>query len=236
MGENQVSHNSRRLKILKCLLYVLISFLCICSFSESIVACFNPSINKVYNDWLTGTQALTTIFSLLVMAILTFSPEERNHLNRLKIFSFFVSAIGCIELIYLTDAGPLKHFTFSDLSISSSLCFMVSTIVLMGETVNAELSFTKNEKIPSNQERKVDVNLLVSCLGQVVGTCGFLMQSIAGSAHPGWNHIMLVCFIIGVASSVILFKGDVENLHNSLFSNEKLDSAEQDTATALVVI
>ena len=79
----------------------------------------------------------------------------------------------------------------------------------------------------SNQVRLSQIALILLPTAQVFGTSGFLIQSLAGNRYPAWNHIMFACFIIGVVSSTILLKEDIESCYDSFpkrITNNKKES------------
>jgi hypothetical protein len=219
--QRHYSNQSKSLIILKCL-YVIISFLCVCSFSESAISFLSPSFDKTPNIqlWLTATQVSIATASLFLVALLVMPIKRRVKIKRLEMFGLVISIVGCVELIYLTDAsGSLRKMTSFDLSVSSSVCFMISTLVLMVGTFVASL--------PTGQKRRNCVSaciegvknnplLFICTTAQLLGNAGFVIQSLSGNKLRFWNEIVFACFIVGVVSAIFLFKKDVKHLYHLL--------------------
>lgn len=221
--QNRNLKNSRPLIISKCL-YVLMSFLSLCTFSESAISFLSPSFNKTSNVqlWLTATQVSVAVISLFIMGFLIDPIKRRVTIKRWEAIALTVLIVGCVEVTYLTDVtGSLRQITSFDLSISSSVCFMISTLVLMTSLLSFKKSDNHNLSCWGNAKKIICRPLFLVCLAQIIANGGFVIQSLAGNNYPIWNDIAFSCFVIGVASALFLFKKDAKHLYDSVMTNKK---------------
>jgi len=221
--QNRKLKHSKPLIISKCL-YVLMSFLSLCTFSESAISFLSPSFNKRSNIqlWLTATQVSVAVISVFIMGFLINPIRRRVTIKRWEAIALAVLIVGCVEVTYLTDVtGSLRQMTSFDLSISSSVCFMVSTLVLMTSMLSIKKSENPNLSRWGIAKKIIGRPLFLVCLAQIIANSGFVIQSLAGNNYPSWNDIAFACFIIGVASALFLFKKDAKHLYDSVMTNKK---------------
>jgi small-conductance mechanosensitive channel len=222
-------------------LYVLLPALFLVSFLLAIAKSFRPSLAE------NTSIKIVTIILMVIIGIACFMGadftaqiiiQKRNKSNKpscfadgLKLFGFIASVVGCAELCFVLSGYKGKGLLSSEhWSVSSSICFVLSTILLtfgifLWEHARVKPS-PKNENSNTHNpfvllKRMVSYRCSILFIFQVIGASAFLIQGFNNPVktnakiYQHWNTLVKTFLILGAISALGLLYCGVDDYHQS---------------------